>query len=72
MLKGIQVANLEKDDCPQSIRDEVGRLILKLTFSEIFEMGIMQSDPNPSNFTYDLNAKRINLFDFGATHIYNE
>ena len=71
LLKGIQVASLEKGDSPQALRDEVGRLILKLTFSEIFEMGIMQSDPNPSNFTYDLNRRRLNLFDFGATHIYS-
>lgn len=33
-------------------------------------MGIMQSDPNPSNFTYNVEEKRLNLFDFGATHIY--
>lgn len=25
---------------------------MKLTFRELFDMGIMQSDPNPSNFTY--------------------
>jgi predicted unusual protein kinase regulating ubiquinone biosynthesis (AarF/ABC1/UbiB family) len=34
-------------------------------------MGIMQSDPNPSNFTYSLEKKQLNLFDFGATHIYD-
>ena len=27
---------------------------MKLTFKELFEMGIMQSDPNPSNYTYNL------------------
>ena len=45
---------------------------MKLTFSEIFEMGIMQSDPNPSNFTYNTEKNQLNLFDFGATHIYND
>jgi aarF domain-containing kinase len=45
---------------------------MKLTFSEIFEMGIMQSDPNPSNFTYNLTEAKLNLFDFGATHIYSK
>jgi aarF domain-containing kinase len=44
---------------------------MKLTFSEIFEMGIMQSDPNPSNFTYNLEKRQLNLLDFGATHIYD-
>ena len=43
---------------------------MKLTFSEIFEMGLMQSDPNPSNFTYNIETGELNLFDFGATHVY--
>jgi hypothetical protein len=34
-------------------------------------MGIVQSDPNPANFTYNLKKDQLNLFDFGATHIYN-
>ncbi len=33
-------------------------------------MGIVQSDPNPANFTYNLKKDQLNLFDFGATHIY--
>jgi predicted unusual protein kinase regulating ubiquinone biosynthesis (AarF/ABC1/UbiB family) len=33
-------------------------------------MGIVQSDPNPSNFTYNFKKDQLNLFDFGATHIY--
>ncbi len=44
---------------------------MKLTFSEIFELGVMQSDPNPSNFTFNIKDSRLNLFDFGATHIYD-
>lgn len=33
-------------------------------------MGIVQSDPNPANFTYNFQKDELNLFDFGATHIY--
>lgn len=33
-------------------------------------MGIMQSDPNPSNYTYNHIKDELNLYDFGATHIY--
>lgn len=33
-------------------------------------MGIVQSDPNPANFTYNFQKDQLNLFDFGATHIY--
>ena len=43
-----------------------------LTFKELFEMGIMQSDPNPSNYTYNHEKDQLNLFDFGATHIYRK
>ena len=34
-------------------------------------MGIMQSDPNPSNYTYNIQNDSLNLFDFGAVHLYN-
>jgi predicted unusual protein kinase regulating ubiquinone biosynthesis (AarF/ABC1/UbiB family) len=32
----------------------------------------MQSDPNPSNFTFNPTSDQLNLFDFGATHQYKE
>ena len=35
-------------------------------------MGIVQSDPNPANFTYNFKKDQLNLFDFGATHIYKK
>lgn len=73
-LTGIKLKDLEdsnnSSDYPQSLKDEVGRRIMLLTFKELFEMGIMQSDPNPSNFTYNWQNDQLNLFDFGATHIY--
>ena len=31
----------------------------------------MQTDPNPSNFFYDRQTKRLNLVDFGAVHRYD-
>ncbi len=43
---------------------------MKLTFLELFEMGIMQTDPNPANFTYNPRKDSLNLFDFGAVHRY--
>lgn len=35
-------------------------------------MGIVQSDPNPANFTYNAKTDQLNLFDFGATHVYKK
>jgi aarF domain-containing kinase len=35
-------------------------------------MGIVQSDPNPANFAYNFKTDQLNLYDFGATHIYRK
>jgi predicted unusual protein kinase regulating ubiquinone biosynthesis (AarF/ABC1/UbiB family) len=35
-------------------------------------MGIVQSDPNPANFSYNWKTDELNLFDFGAAHIYKQ
>lgn len=32
----------------------------------------MQSDPNPANFAYNFKTDQLNLYDFGATHIYRK
>jgi aarF domain-containing kinase len=71
-LPGIKIKDIEDQGYPQSLKDEIGRRLMKLTFKELFEMGIMQSDPNPSNFTYNPQSDQLNLFDFGATHIYRK
>ena len=63
--------DIETSESSQELKDEIGRRIMLLTFKEMFEMGIMQSDPNPSNFTFNPEKDQLNLFDFGATHIYS-
>jgi len=40
--------------------------MLELCFRELFEWKVMQCDPNPANYMYDHDKKRINLIDFGA------
>ena len=40
--------------------------MIELCFRELFEFGVMQTDPNPANFMYDLKLKRLNILDFGA------
>ena len=32
----------------------------------------MQTDPNPSNFFYDIVQDKLNLIDFGAARSYDE
>lgn len=50
----------------------IGELILKLCLLELFELRCMQTDPNWSNFLYDIESRRIMLIDFGATRFYTE
>lgn len=55
---------------PQEDLNDIGRKLLKLTLRELFEFRYMQTDPNFSNYLYDLDTRRIVLLDFGATRSY--
>jgi predicted unusual protein kinase regulating ubiquinone biosynthesis (AarF/ABC1/UbiB family) len=52
---------------PQAVRDSVGRLLERLVFRELFEFGVMQTDPNFANYLWDADTGRVGLLDFGAT-----
>lgn len=51
----------------QAERDRVGSLLFELLARELFELGIMQTDPNPANYLYDAAENELLLLDFGAT-----
>lgn len=48
-------------------RNRVCRALVDLTLREVFEFGIMQSDPNFANYRYNPSNGKISLLDFGAT-----
>lgn len=48
-------------------RNRVCSALVDLTLREIFEFGIMQSDPNFANYRYNSSNGKISLLDFGAT-----
>jgi len=52
---------------PQSERDRIVSLLVSLLFRELFEFGLMQTDPNFANYRYDPQSKQLILLDFGAT-----
>ena len=54
-------------DAPQARRDAVGTLLERLLFRELFEFGVMQTDPNFANYLYQPASRRVALLDFGAT-----
>ncbi len=52
---------------PQAERDRIVSLLVSLLFRELFEFGLMQTDPNFANYQYDTKSKQLILLDFGAT-----
>ena len=45
-------------------------LLLELLFRELFEFGMIQTDPNFANFLYNPVTQQLGLLDFGATRRY--
>lgn len=48
----------------QSLRDEVGAKLLRLTLKELFDWRFMQTDPNWGNFLYDVGTLLRYFMDF--------
>lgn len=55
----------------QHDKDTIANAILKLSLSEVFDFGLMQTDPNSGNFLFDQQTKKLQLIDFGATREYD-
>ncbi|WP_299284357.1 AarF/ABC1/UbiB kinase family protein [uncultured Tateyamaria sp.] len=51
----------------QDVRDRVMHALCTLMLRELFEFGVMQTDPNFANYRFDPDTGRIVLLDFGAT-----
>ena len=54
----------------QAARDRVVGLLLELLFRELFEFGMIQTDPNFANYLYNPSTRQLGLLDFGATRDY--
>lgn len=55
------------EDLPQADRDRVMASLIELMFMELFELRMVQTDPNFANYLYRPNSGEIVLLDFGAT-----
>ena len=62
--EGMPIENLEQE--PQALRDEVFERCIRLVLRELFDFGLMQTDPNFANFRYRRSTGEIVLLDFGA------
>jgi predicted unusual protein kinase regulating ubiquinone biosynthesis (AarF/ABC1/UbiB family) len=54
-------------DVPQHRRDALARRIEGLMFRELFDFGLMQTDPNPANYRYQPDTGQLVLLDFGSS-----
>ena len=54
-------------DLPQAERDRVMSALVELMFLELFELRMVQTDPNFANYQYRQKSGQIVLLDFGAT-----
>jgi predicted unusual protein kinase regulating ubiquinone biosynthesis (AarF/ABC1/UbiB family) len=68
-LEGVPIESLTT--ATQTTRDRVIRLLLELLFRELFEFGMIQTDPNFANFLYNNTTRQLGLLDFGATRNYS-
>lgn len=73
LMNGVAIDKLDDiDGITWEIKNSVAERMLKLTLREVFEFQLMQTDPNWSNFLYDIDEDRIVLLDFGAAKTYKK
>ncbi|MFD1787059.1 ABC1 kinase family protein [Sphingomonas floccifaciens] len=54
-------------DAPQAARDAAITALLSLVLRELFDFGVMQTDPNFANYRWQPETGALVLLDFGAT-----
>ena len=62
--EGVSIEELGNE--PPERRDEVFARLIRLVARELFDFGVMQTDPNFANFRYRRDTGEIILLDFGA------
>lgn len=64
-IKGSPIETIKT--APPATRNEAMGAVVELALRELFEFGLMQTDPNFANFRWQPETVRIVLLDFGAT-----
>jgi len=57
-------------ETPSAERNDAAGALVELALREVFEWGLVQTDPNFANYLYAPRNRRIQLLDFGATRNY--
>jgi predicted unusual protein kinase regulating ubiquinone biosynthesis (AarF/ABC1/UbiB family) len=64
--EGVPVDRLAESAYTCEERDRAAAALTRLAMRELFDFGLVQSDPNFGNYLYDSTSARIVLLDFGA------
>lgn len=70
LIEGVPVDKCQDFDMKTRVR--ICQLVLQLCLRELFEFMYMQTDPNWSNFFYNLEKNQLILLDFGASRAYSK
>ena len=63
-VEGVGIEGLA--EAPQERRDAMMAALIALVLRELFEFGLMQTDPNFANYRFDPSSGALVLLDFGA------
>ncbi|MDK9761856.1 AarF/ABC1/UbiB kinase family protein [Vibrio sp. D420a] len=69
-IEGRSVESVEH--ASQETRNFVMTSLLELLFKELFELKMVQTDPNFANYLFNEKTNQIGLLDFGATREYSD
>lgn len=64
-VKGTPIDTLGEAEA--ELRNRVVGDLIELTLTELFDLGMMQTDPNFANYRFDAETGQVVLLDFGAT-----
>ena len=65
-VKGHRAGSAAVSALPQDTRNALGRLMLQLFFIEVFDLGLVQTDPNFGNYLISDSGDELILLDFGS------
>lgn len=65
-LDGFPVTDPRVARLPKATRNALGRTMLALFFAEVFDWGLMQTDPNFGNYLIMPRGEALALLDFGS------
>ncbi|KAI0028951.1 ABC1 family-domain-containing protein [Vararia minispora EC-137] len=69
---GVSVGDEEVGKLSRVDKDDIAARIIELCLKELFVFRAMQTDPNWTNFLWNVRTRQIELVDFGATRVYTK